>query len=875
VHEVLHCFSRGGDVRKLILRTNFALGDIVLMTAAVRDLHRCYPDAFITDVRSPCGDLWNYNPYLQHLDENDPAVETIEADPRLIDWANKVPYHALEAYIDNLNEQLGLHIRCTEFKGDIHLSPAEKRATPLIHSLTGVAIPYWLIFAGGRHEITIKWWDTDRYQKIVDHFRGKIQFVQAGSAADYHPKLQGTIDLRGKTNVRQLLQLVHHSQGVLCGVTGPMHLAAAVQVKGKAAELRPCVVIAGGREATQWETYPGHQVIDTVGALACCANGGCWKSRTVPLGDGTPKDEPKELCIDVKDGLPRCMDLIRPAEVIHRIERYFEGGCRRYLTPMEVAAGRKGVLETAVNNIDFLPLTVPNARYASERYIRSLPKTLSGNYDGNGIVICAGGPSNASAWICLKVLRQLGCSLPVQVWYSGVREMDSAVKELFGALGGECVDALATNGTVAGAILKGPALKPYSILHSRFKNILFLQADTTPAVNPGYLFDLPEFQAAGAICWPELPAGKSDIRGWQLCGVDQRNERPIGTRALLVSREKCWKALSLWLWYHEQHEVYDTYLCKGAHAAHFAFRKMNVPFQVAAPVHQTSYFQYDITGKLLFQHRNNDQWSPYLTNGSIKGFRFEKQCRRYLREFRKLLSAHAVPPAKALFEQRPRLIDLNQSAAHKIPAGPVEPFTVVTLYNKKMKTVGAITAQALREYARARGYGFTCHTQLLDSFRHPAWNKILAVQKALLEQRSGWVMWVDADAMIMNQQIRLETFVPQDRDLVCSTDFNGLVSGIFLIRYCEWSLKFLETIFFLGDLTQEPDHFGPKWEQNTIKHILQNFKGFKDRVLLLPQREMNSDVRSFQPGDFILHLGITTNGNRERILRSAQNWIVK
>ena len=87
-------------MRKLILKTHFALGDIVLMTAAVRDLHRCYPGAFVTDVRTPCGALWNYNPYLQHLDEDDPEVETIPRDLSLIDWSNKVPYHALDGFID-------------------------------------------------------------------------------------------------------------------------------------------------------------------------------------------------------------------------------------------------------------------------------------------------------------------------------------------------------------------------------------------------------------------------------------------------------------------------------------------------------------------------------------------------------------------------------------------------------------------------------------------------------------------------------------------------------------------------------------------------------------------------------------------------------
>ena len=206
--------------RKLILRTRFALGDTVQFTAAVRDLHRCYPGTFLTDVRMPCGEIWNYTPHLCHLDENDPDVEVIDCELPLIDWSNQVPYHVLEGFIDDLNRQLGLHIRCTEFKGDIHLSPGEKRARSPVHALAGARIPYWIIVAGGRHEMTIKWWDSDRYQAVVDQFKGRIQFVQAGGGSDFHPKLRGTIDLRGKTSVRELLKLMYHAQGVVCGVTG-------------------------------------------------------------------------------------------------------------------------------------------------------------------------------------------------------------------------------------------------------------------------------------------------------------------------------------------------------------------------------------------------------------------------------------------------------------------------------------------------------------------------------------------------------------------------------------------------------------------------------------------------------------------------------
>jgi hypothetical protein len=87
---------------------------------------------------------------------------------------------------------------------------------------------------------------------------------------------------------------------------------------------RACVVIAGGREPPHFTFYPHHQYLHTAGALLCCDNGGCWKSRTFPIGDGDPKD--KELCLDVVGRLPRCMDMITAKDVIRAMDRYYDGG---------------------------------------------------------------------------------------------------------------------------------------------------------------------------------------------------------------------------------------------------------------------------------------------------------------------------------------------------------------------------------------------------------------------------------------------------------------------------------------------------------------------------------------------------------------------
>jgi ADP-heptose:LPS heptosyltransferase len=338
--------------RKLILRCWYSLGDITLLTAAVRDLHLGHRGQYLTDVRTPFDDLWLHNPHLTPL--RDDEGEVIECDYALLDESNRAPYHAIHSFTEHLAHRLGIRIPPLLFKGDIHLHPLERVWTPQVAEQIGGDIPYWIITAGGKRDVTIKWWSTERWQAVVDHFRGRILFVQAGAKGDHHPPLRGVLDLRGRTDVRQLVRLVYHSAGVLSPVTSLMHLAAAVPVRDGRPQNRPCVVVAGGREPAQWEAYPHHQFLHTLGALRCCDNGGCWKARTIPLGDGDHRDS--SLCLDVvhpeKKGrspqsavkfriqnsefntpsaLPRCMSMITPADVIRAIERYHEAGATPWL----------------------------------------------------------------------------------------------------------------------------------------------------------------------------------------------------------------------------------------------------------------------------------------------------------------------------------------------------------------------------------------------------------------------------------------------------------------------------------------------------------------------------------------------------------------
>ncbi|MGA8574168.1 MAG: glycosyltransferase family 9 protein [Candidatus Cybelea sp.] len=302
-----------------------------MLTAAVRDIHLLHPGEFCTDVRTSAPDLWQNNPFITRLDGR--HTETIDCHYPLIHRSNQEPWHFIHGFQQYLSDKLGISLHPTAFRGDIHLSSLEKSWISQVHEVVGSDMPFWIIVSGGKTDYTAKLWSVPRLQAVVDRFARRVAFVQVGEAGHNHPDLSGVIDLRGKTDLRQLIRLVHHAQGVLSPVTLVMHLAAAVEVKGGFPKNRPCVVVAGGREPPQWETYPHHQFLHRVGCLSCCDNGGCWKSRVVALGDGDEKDRPENLCVDVVNDLPRCMDMIRESDVVRAVESYFIGGVARYLDP--------------------------------------------------------------------------------------------------------------------------------------------------------------------------------------------------------------------------------------------------------------------------------------------------------------------------------------------------------------------------------------------------------------------------------------------------------------------------------------------------------------------------------------------------------------
>lgn len=294
-----------------------------------------------------------------------------------------------------------------------------------------------------------------------------------------------------------------------------------------------------------------------------------------------------------------------------------------------------------------------NARALSEEYIRTIP-VYPGHFEGRGIVICAGGPRYfPSAWICINVLRQVGCILPIQLWHLGPSEIDEHMKELVRPLGVECVDAFEVRKIFPARILNGWEVKPYAVIHCPYREVLLLDADNMPAVNPDFLFDTLQYEEHGALFWPDLGRLAPQRMIWDLCGVAYQDEPEIESGQAVIDKQRCWEALALTMYYNEHSDFYYRHIHGDKETFHMAFRKLEKSY--AIPQRGTDrtrnlLFQHDFNGDPLFQHQY--KWKLSDANQPVQGLLFAEQCHSYIQQLRNLWNGRIGLPNRSGQEQK-------------------------------------------------------------------------------------------------------------------------------------------------------------------------------------------------------------------------------
>lgn len=152
----------------------------------------------------------------------------------------------------------------------------------------------------------------------------------------------------------------------------------------------------------------------------------------------------------------------------------------------------------------------------------------SDRFEGRGVIVCAGGSRMLTcAWVCVSLLRRtLGCELPIDVWHLGDQELGPIEAGLLNDLDIETVDALEVRKRHPVRVLGGWELKAYALVHSRFQEVLLLDADNVPVRDPSFLFESPQYRDTGALFWPDVVQLGAESPVWDMCELPYRSSRP-------------------------------------------------------------------------------------------------------------------------------------------------------------------------------------------------------------------------------------------------------------------------------------------------------------------------------------------------------------
>jgi hypothetical protein len=264
-------------------------------------------------------------------------------------------------------------------------------------------------------------------------------------------------------------------------------------------------------------------------------------------------------------------------------------------------------------------ITVENAAgLAAQWFAANRTPYPADRFAGRGIITCAGGKRyTVPAYVMVRMLRLAGCTLPVELWYRGPGEYMPGFVRLMEPLGVTWVDAYAVRERYPHARLNGFELKPFAVTHSRFAEVVFLDADNVPLCDPAFLFDDPHYTDAGTIYWPDYHRISKADSLWQVYGVPYRDTYRPETGQIVIDKRLAWDALTLADYYSQRSVFYFRYGYGDLGTFQFSWLVTNTAYAMVPHGVKTLYHsgkhrtmcQHDFHGRRIFQHHNTRKWT--------------------------------------------------------------------------------------------------------------------------------------------------------------------------------------------------------------------------------------------------------------------------
>lgn len=336
-----------------------------------------------------------------------------------------------------------------------------------------------------------------------------------------------------------------------------------------------------------------------------------------------------------------------------------------------------------------------------------------------GIVITGGGwRFFPGIYVTVRMIRHLGCNLPIQVWYLGDRgEFDPRMKAALDpwGVGWRCAQSFARERGLKRfwhSQYAGWQLKAFAAAYSPFRTTVSLDADCYPVRRLDDFLNHPEFQRVGAAFWPDQwtganfkvtgqKDGKLEPGQWERFGVPYHDEAAWESGQFVVDKSRHWRPLALAdLMNHHCDYVY-RHIYGDKDTFHLAWRRCS--HEVCVPVarprfDQVAFLQGGFDQETLFLHRTRDKFrwageeidglqvhTGYMTrqydhvNRFVPHFPYEQLCHDFCREALDVIKGRKTKVTIGVISCKkflPRRDAVRATWLKRIPEG-VEAFFVI------------------------------------------------------------------------------------------------------------------------------------------------------------------------------------------------------
>lgn len=156
-----------------------------------------------------------------------------------------------------------------------------------------------------------------------------------------------------------------------------------------------------------------------------------------------------------------------------------------------------------------------------------LPRNV---YKGKGIVTVGGGKFSLLALLVIRSMRELGTTLPVEVFIppndEGENQLCDEILPLYNA---KCIylsNVLPPN-VISNSEFTGYQFKSLSLIASSFEDVLFLDADNFPVKPLDDIFDLEPYKSKKFVLWPDFWRRTTQPIYYDIAGISVNSRKRV------------------------------------------------------------------------------------------------------------------------------------------------------------------------------------------------------------------------------------------------------------------------------------------------------------------------------------------------------------